>query len=253
MQSNKIALFITARLGSTRLPSKHIIDMGGIRPIELLIRRLRKLNLPIVLTTSDEEINQGFKVICEKEQIELFFGDAKNIPLRHLQAAKKLKYDFIFSIDGDDVLTAPEGVEALLKKIETEDFTKSFYNTSGFPFGMNSSGYATIYLENALNKFKGDSLETGWGRIFSKESAAIISCESLNAENWRLSLDYNEDMDVFKNIWMHFKEELVNKSTNEILEYFSTNQVWKLNERVIEKYWENFQSEKSKEIEKESN
>lgn len=251
MQSKRFALFITARLGSKRLPNKHIIDLGGIRPIEILIRRLKKLNLPIVITTGDEEINYGFKDICKAEGVELFFGDANNIPLRHLQAAKELNYDFIFSIDGDDILTAPEGIEALLQRIQNEDFTKSFYNTSGFPFGVNSSGYAKVFLESAVNNFKGESLETGWGRIFSKDSAAIVSCKSQNADNWRLSLDYDEDLVVFTNIWKHFKENLINASTEEILNYFSKNEVWKLNQSIIEKYWENFNSERSKEIQKE--
>lgn len=72
MQSKRFALFITARLGSKRLPNKHMIDLGNIRPIEILIRRLKILNLPIVLTTGNEEINYSFKDLCKKEGIELF-------------------------------------------------------------------------------------------------------------------------------------------------------------------------------------
>lgn len=252
MHSNRIALFITARLGSKRLPNKHMIDMGGIRPIELLIRRLKKLNLPIVLTTGNEEINYEFRGLCEKEEIELFFGDAKNIPLRHLEAAQKLNYDFIFSIDGDDILTALEGVESLLNKIQKESDLNRFFHTDGYPFGMNSGGYSRAFLENALSTFKGDSLETGWGRIFPKESFVAVACTSQNEVSWRLSLDYDEDLEVFKNIWNHFKGSLINASTDEILNYFSKNEVWKLNHHIIEKYWNNFHTEKDKEIQNET-
>lgn len=251
MQSKRFALFITARLGSKRLPNKHMIDLGGIRPIEILIKRLKSVNLPIVLTTGDEEINYGFKDLCAKEEIELFFGNATNIPLRHLEAAKALNYDFIFSIDGDDILTAPEGVLSILEKIKTEDFSNAFYHTDGFPFGVNSGGYSKIFLENALKNFSGNSLETGWGRIFPKDSFIAVPCESQNAENWRLSLDYNEDLEVFRNIWTHFGPSLINTSTKDILNYFSQADVWKLNSSIITKYWENFNSEKTKEIEKE--
>lgn len=247
MQSNRFALFITARLGSKRLPNKHLIDLGGIRPIELLIRRLKKNNLPIVLTTGNEEINYGFKNLCEKEGVELFFGDATNIPKRHLEAARELNYDFIFSIDGDDILTAPEGVMAILNKIEKGDYSNHFFHTEGYPFGVNSGGYSRVFLENALKSFSGDSLETGWGRIFPKENFVGISCPSKNADNWRLSLDYDEDLAVFKNIWNHFKDSLITMSTDEILEYFEKNEIWKLNGHVIEKYWENFNKEKEKE------
>ncbi|MEA9356622.1 hypothetical protein SHI21_10420 [Bacteriovorax sp. PP10] len=252
MPSKRFALFITARLGSKRLPNKHLLDLGEIRPIEILIRRLKKLNLPIVLTTGNEEINYGFKDLCKKEGIELFFGDATNIPKRHLEAARELNYDFIFSIDGDDILTAPEGVKAILNKIENADYSNGFYHTDGYPFGVNSGGYSRIFLENALKEFTGNSLETGWGRIFPKNSFVAVSCPSKNAENWRLSLDYNEDLIVFKSIWDHFQNSLFEASTDEILEYFFKNELWKLNGHIIEKYWENFHAERNKEIKKET-
>lgn len=251
MQSKRFALFITARLGSKRLPNKHLIDLGGIYPVEILIRRLKKLNLPIVLTTGNEEINYGFKDLCKQQKIELFFGDATNIPKRHLEAARELNYDFIFSIDGDDILTAPEGVQAILNKIGNEDFSNSFYHTDGFPFGVNSGGYSRTFLENALKNFSGSSLETGWGRIFPKDSFIPIVCSSKNAEYWRLSLDYDEDLSVFKTIWNHFRENLIDAGTEEILEYFDKNEVWKLNRHIVDKYWENFYSERNKEIQKE--
>lgn len=248
MPSKSFALFITARLGSKRLPNKHMIDLGEIRPIEILIRRLKTLNLPIVLTTGNEEINYSFKDLCKKEGIELFFGDATNIPKRHLEAANELNYDFIFSIDGDDILTAPEGVKAILNKIETSDYSSGFYHTDGYPFGVNSGGYSRAFLASALKSFNGNSLETGWGRIFPKDSFIAVPCLSKNADNWRLSLDYDEDLAVFKNIWNHFKDSLISTSTADILEYFSRNEVWKINEHVIKKYWENFNTEKNKEI-----
>jgi spore coat polysaccharide biosynthesis protein SpsF (cytidylyltransferase family) len=250
MQFNRTAIFITARLGSKRLPDKHIIDMGGIKPIEILIRRLKKIQLPIVLTTGDEEINQGFKEICKKEDIEIFFGHMTNIPLRHLQAAKELNYDFILSIDGDDILTAPEGIEKLLNNL-TE--SPGYFHTEGYPFGMNSGGYSRKFLEESLTNHRYESLETGWGRIFPKDSFIPVFCVSKNADNWRLSLDYKEDFLAFKKIWDHFQNNLIITSTEEILDYFSKQEVWKLNASVIENYWANFKSEKEKEIDKENN
>jgi spore coat polysaccharide biosynthesis protein SpsF (cytidylyltransferase family) len=248
MLSNKVALFITARLGSQRLPNKHIIDINGIKPISILIRRLKKLNIPIVLTTGSEDINLAFEELCKEEGIQIFFGSPSNIPLRHLEAAEKLNYDFILSIDGDDILTAPEGVLQILEKIQSGADPDNFFYTSGYPFGMNASGYSLPFLKESLSTFSGEKLETGWGRIFPKTNYIQIECHSQNAENWRLSLDYIEDLEVFQNIWNHFKHLLTDIETSVILDYFSKNEVWKLNEHIILKYWENFNTEKSKEI-----
>jgi len=251
MSSSKIALFITARLGSKRLPNKHIIDMGGIRPIELLIRRLKKLGFPIVLTTGNEEINKGFIDIASKEGVELFFGNVNNIPLRHLEAANKLNYDFIFSIDGDDLLTAPEGILAIYNKIKHTPFTDGYFYSDGFPFGMNAGGYSKNFLEKAVKSFSGESLETGWGRIFSKDSFVPVTCISTNASNWRLSLDYDEDLEVFTKIWKHFGSSLIDASSEEILKYFADQKIWEFNAHIIEKYWQNFNAEKSQEMARE--
>lgn len=253
MLYNRIAIFITARLGSKRLPNKHIIDMDGIIPIEILIRRLKKIGFPIVITTGDEEINRKFIDIAQKEDVELYFGSVNNIPLRHLEAATKFNVDFIFSIDGDDILTAPEGVKAISEEIKTHSsFPDCYFYSTGFPFGMNSGGYSREFLEKSLKTFAGNSLETGWGRIFSKESFYPVPCLSKNADDWRLSLDYIEDLEVFKDIWSHFGLSLIEASSEDILTYFEENEVWKLNSNVIAKYWENFNTEKKLEILKES-
>ena len=245
MPSNKkIGILITARMGSSRLPQKHILDMGGVSPIVVLIRRLKQSGFPIVIATGNKEENVDFLKIAEEEGVEVYFGSPKNIPLRHLQACRSFAFDFAISVDGDDILTSPEAVGMIVNRYLMFGDESKYYHTSGLPFGINCGGYSQFYLDKVLKNLEKDVvLETGWGRIFSKESFENILVESKNAENWRLSLDYEEDFEVFKALWLLHKEKLIEMTTAEILKSFEENQFYKINENVVTLYWENFNSE----------
>lgn len=248
MLSKKFGILITARMGSSRLPDKHVLDLGGITPISLLIRRLKKCNYPIIISTGAKEENSFFEKIAEQENVEVFFGSSKNIPLRHLQTCEAFNLDFALSVDGDDILTAPEAVEKVANRyLELGDDLKN-YHTKGYPFGMNCGGYSKQYLFNALaGRSKSAPLETGWGRIFPKDSFEEILCSSKNSEKWRLSLDYREDFEMFSGLWNLHKENLLAMSTEEILNSFEKDKFYEINEIVVERYWENFNLEMQRE------
>lgn len=247
MHSDKIGILITARLGSSRLPDKHIQNLGGITPIALLIRRLKQCGYPIVISTSIEDANKHFSQVANEEGVKVFFGSPSNIPLRHLQTCEAFDFDFALSVDGDDVLTAPEAINVVAENfLNSLDFTKYFY-TKGYPFGMNCGGYSKSYLTTVLKNHESSTLETGWGRIFPKESYFEINVRSKNYDNWRLSLDYPEDFEMFKAIWNLIGVHIFTMPTSEILKKFEEKEIFKINQSVIEKYWSNFNTEMHRE------
>ena len=115
---------IIARLGSTRLPNKHIIDINGNPIIFYLINRIKnqflyELNqscLDIFILTGNEKENKVLGDIANNCGISIFYGDPNNIPNRLLQAVNEYNFDYIISIDGDDVLCAPEGIRKVFEK-----------------------------------------------------------------------------------------------------------------------------------------
>lgn len=248
----KFAVLISARSTSSRLPGKHLLDLGSYYPLQVLTERLKnilgeKIQICVATTTNKED------EIFEQKSIPgilVFRGSVDNIPYRQLQAAKALCADWIISVDGDDVLTSPEAIQELISvcsKMSVED-EKTFY-TSGLPLGMNVSCYSTCLLQKKLMGKETHKLETGWGRIFTGVTPIELkqTIESYPEKILRFTLDYPEDFRFFNAIVDHFKDRIYTASTTDIISFVVNDEIYKLNESVVQKYWDNFYKEKEKE------
>jgi len=241
----KTGIFITARLGSTRLKRKHLLPVNGHPILYFLIVRIAKefqtdLNngkAKIIIVTSDEPENRGFEIF-EKDGSAVFYGSINNIPLRHLQAAKACSLDSMVSIDGDDILCSVKGMrtvyEALMEGIR-------YAKTSSLPFGMNSSGYSTDFLESSLRGRFDDILETGWGRVFDENQLTEIHVR-LSAKDTRLrfTLDYDEDYLFFKSVIEAFGDDILTAQDEDIVKFVIEEELYRITEPIAKKYWDNF-------------
>lgn len=241
-----IGVFITARLGSTRLSKKHLIEIEGKPMIKWLVSRfnfgfqneIHNQELKIFITTSVSEENLILKSIFENTDVDIFYGSDTNIPLRHLQCAKANNIDYILSIDGDDVLCSVEASRIVLEELL---LTGNLVRTKGLPLGMNVMGYSTLFLEDSLNTAFHEKLETGWGKIFNDQFIKEINIETnLNCDNIRMTLDYKEDAIFFSNVIKGIDNNINSISDKDLISLIIENRWNKINESLNETYWENF-------------
>ena len=170
-------IFIIARMGSSRLPGKHmkiILD----RPIILhLINRLqlaKKIRKIVVCTTRKKEDDVLVKLL-EKENVEYFRGSEKDILDRFNQAAKYFQTDIIVDVEGDKIYTDPTYVDKVVEEMEKFDIdyvegmlsdenNTQIHGIHGFiPAGIKAKSLEEICL---LKKTK--DTETGYKEFFTK-------------------------------------------------------------------------------------
>ncbi|TGE33015.1 hypothetical protein [Desulfosporosinus sp. Sb-LF] len=249
----KTGIFITARLGSTRLKKKHLLEVNGKAIIVYLIKRLtaefkREIgdaHVEVVITTSDEVENREFEAL-ERFGVRVFYGSPNNIPLRHLQAAKALGFDSIISIDGDDILCSVTGARRVYESLNSG---AEYVKTTNLPFGMNSTGYTTNFLEESLVSYSKDFLETGWGRIFDTEKIVNIDMGlHQNNDRLRFTLDYEMDFDFFKVLIEALGEGVIEISDRDVVELVISRKMFRLNEAINIEYWHNFNKNVTKEL-----
>lgn len=246
-----IGVFITARLGSTRLSEKHLIEVNGKTLIQYLTERfsiafeerIKKNELKLFITTSVESENKKFETIFDPNEVTIFYGSDDNIPLRHLECAQQYDIDHIVSIDGDDILCSTEAsqlvIDGLLKG------SKMIY-TTGLPLGMNISGYSKTFLENSLIGIESQKLETGWGRIFDKNEIEIVPLEfPEHIAKLRMTLDYEPDAAFFKKVISSI--DVLNVSDNVLINSIIENNWDQLNSHLDDIYWSNFNKQKEEE------
>lgn len=199
----KIGVLINARLGSKRLPKKHLRDIGGKTAIERLLDRIehiRACNVQIIIATGTQQENQPFLPIARQRRVEVFFGDSHNIPKRHLDCARAYNLDAIVSIDADDVLTSPVAMSEAISALEDGH---QLVRTEGLPFGLNVLwGYAVEYLARPSIQSPpgGGNMDTGWGRVFP-DKPYVCYHDICDAEKIRATLDYPEDLRFFRAVY----------------------------------------------------
>lgn len=242
-----IGIFINARLGSTRLPNKHLIKTEGRSFIEWLVsrftygfrREILNNEVKLYITTADQKENKIFEEVFENTYVEVFYGSSFNIPLRHLQCAKMHDIDYILSIDGDDILCSIEASRIVINEFKRQ--TIEIVKTSGLPLGMNVMGYSTDFLEKSLKKLTKERLETGWGRIFKNEHIKEITIDSrFDCSGIRMTLDYTADANFFKEIITNFGTNINEVSDDALLFEIIKNKWYRINQGLNEHYWDNF-------------
>jgi hypothetical protein len=246
-----IGVFITARLGSTRLIEKHLIEVNAKPYIKWLVERfsiafkdeIEKKEMKIFITTSNKPVNKKFEVVFDKEKVEVFFGSDENIPLRHLECAIENSIDYIISIDGDDILCSTEATKLVIAKLLNGS---KMVQTSGLPLGMNITGYSRDFLKKSLLGIENKKLETGWGKIFDKNEIEIIELrKDENVQKIRMTLDYEADADFFKKVISNI--DVINVSDDSLIKNIILNNWDQINLHLDNIYWSNFNKQKQEE------
>lgn len=248
-----IGIFITARLGSTRLKQKHLIKVDGVTFVEWLIKRieaefmdeLERSQAKIFITTSTNTENNRFEEFSDP-YVKVFYGADNNIPFRHLQCAKAHGIEHIIAIDGDDILCSPTAARMVLNEL-LRDYPMA--KTIGLPLGMNVMGYKTDFLERALTNNTDKTLETGWGKIFDIELHKVISFETFPSyEKLRMTLDYDKDAEFFEKIIQSVGERIINIEDKELIQIIISENLSLINEDLNDEYWNNFNKQQKEEI-----
>jgi spore coat polysaccharide biosynthesis protein SpsF len=251
-----IGLLILARMGSNRLPQKHLIEANQRPLLYWLIKRfehefkkeIQNKKVCLAIATSEKPENKKFSISAENTICKIFQGSDDNIPLRLLQCAKHFNLTHIISIDGDDMLCSTHAARIVYEQM-IKDSEHNYFSVFGLPLGMNLSGYSVSYLEESLNAQTDKKLETGWGRIFKNPAIWQKSLGNYDImSDLRFTLDYQEDATFFCETINQLKEKIISISDEELIKFVKENQLYKINAFLKETYWNNYNSERQKEL-----
>jgi spore coat polysaccharide biosynthesis protein SpsF len=106
----KIAAIIQARMGSTRLPGKVLMDMGGETVLARVVRRLRRATLieEIMVATTTSAADHSIVRECQRLSVRVFRGDEDDVLDRYYHAAQHISAEGIVRITSDCPLIDPE-------------------------------------------------------------------------------------------------------------------------------------------------
>jgi glutamate-1-semialdehyde 2,1-aminomutase len=151
----KIVAIIQARMSSSRLPGKVMMEVNNAPLINLLVKRLRKskiLDQVVVASTTSQEDNILVKNL-KKNNILYFRGSENDVLGRYFLAAKKFSAKIIVRITSDCPLADPELIDEALEIFLAKrlNFLSNNYPPT-FPDGMDIEIFDFNTLKDANSK-----------------------------------------------------------------------------------------------------
>ncbi len=201
----KYVITITVRMKSTRLPRKIFLPIKGKRYIDIMINRLKLAKRPsdIILCTSTLEEDDILIDIAKENNIKYYRGDSDDVMLRIYNGALKYNADVLVSTTGDNAFTDPVIIDMEIGFFEENNADYVF--CKDLPVGIQSYIIRLSTMKDAINRKTAIDTEI-WGgylnrpeiyRVFEYKVVDQLYCHP----EWRLTLDYSEDYELFKKIF----------------------------------------------------
>ncbi len=111
-----IGIVLQARMGSTRLPGKMLMEMVGHSMLWHNIQRLRRVERADVLVVAVPEGAADRPLVdqCQREGWEVFCGSEKDVLARYYHCAREFGFAHVVRATGDCPLVDPEVVDGMI-------------------------------------------------------------------------------------------------------------------------------------------
>lgn len=210
MTERRVVAIIQARMGSTRLPGKVLMDLGGESVLARVARRLSRASRieKILVATTDSSQDDPVIRACEHLGIAHFRGSESDVLGRYLQAAEQVGYEVVVRITADCPLIDAEVVDQTIGAFEysnadiaCNDFPRTF------PRGLD----VEVFTSSALRKAAAIATEPYQREhvtsvIYERPDLfhRVSVCGPEDFSHYRWTLDTPEDLEMIRAIYSHF-------------------------------------------------
>ena len=209
-----VDVFILARLGSLRLPEKHLKLINGKPAIHHLIHRIKKAKKirKIVICTSNLTSDDKLVEYLKEEDVEVFRGHNEDVLKRILDASKFYQTDIIIDVEGDKIYIDPEFIDIVVNEFKSSKIeyvigndSQSKFNPSHGIHGIIPTGFTTRSIEKVCRLKIKNNTDTGYKEFFLNNEFKIkyIIPDNIKEipKELRLFLDYQEDLELARVIF----------------------------------------------------
>jgi spore coat polysaccharide biosynthesis protein SpsF len=232
---------IQARMSSTRLSGKVLLDLAGEPMLARVVertRRARTIDRVIVATTVESE-DEPIVKLCRSRDWAVSRGSRDDVLDRYYQTAVADRADLIVRITSDCPLIDPEIIDTVVKRLDsTVDYASNINPRRTFPRGLDVEVFTFAALSAA---WRDDREATGREHVTpflyrhpERFRIALVESDRLDAASHRWSVDTPEDYDLMRRIYSHFQN--ADFSWLDVLELLDQHPDWcEMNRHVEQK------------------
>ncbi len=203
----KIVAIVQARMGSTRLPGKVLMDLSGQTVLARVVGRLQRAGLisQILVATTDLSLDDPIVAECRKISVPVFRGNQDDVLDRYYQAAQFAKAEVIVRITSDCPLIDPEITDKTIAAfLEAKAEYVSNVLTRTYPRGLDTEVMSLEALGKAWAKASRPyEREHVTPYIYGNPDDFRISfiTDSQNNSGYRWTLDTPEDLAFIRAVY----------------------------------------------------
>lgn len=236
-----VATIIACRLKSSRLKRKALLNIGSISSVETCIKSCLSFNNVnhTILATSSLEEDADLKDYTYSPSVIFHTGDPEDVIRRYLAATEKYKVDVVIRITADIPYVSQTIVDMLLQSHfkNGADYTV----TTNAAVGTSAEVINTASLQKIKDHFPNASYSEYMTWYFQNNpehfKLNFITLEPELVRDYRLTLDYQEDLDLFNAIQNYLDEKKLPASIDVIFEFLDQHpEIAKLNSHLTLKY-----------------
>jgi spore coat polysaccharide biosynthesis protein SpsF len=239
----RVVAIIQARMGSTRLPGKVLLDLAGQPMLARVVNRSRRATIlqDVVVATTTKPADEAIAELCAVHGWPCFRGSEEDVLDRYYRAAVAHQADVVVRITSDCPLIEPEVVDWVVREfLERQpevDYACNELPRRTFPRGLDTEVMRFDVLERAWR----EDLNPAWREHvtpYIRRNPGLFRIHGVMNEvdysHMRWTVDTPEDLAFVRCIYDHFGHDRF--SWREVLAVLEQHPEWlEINRHVPQK------------------
>lgn len=228
----KIVIIVQARMGSTRLPGKMMMNLAGKPVIEHVFNRVvfSTLANEIWLATTTDKNDDVLAQWAQNNNIKFYRGSEHDVLDRYYQAALQAKADVVVRVTGDCPLIDPVIMDKVIEEYINGDYDYvSNIHPPTYPDGLDTEVFSFQTLKKAWQEAKLKS-EREHVTPYIWNNFKFFKLKNVTADvdysNYRWTLDTQADFDLIENIIIECERVRNQGGIFEIIEVLEKHPNW---------------------------
>jgi spore coat polysaccharide biosynthesis protein SpsF len=205
----KTVAIIQARVGSTRLPGKVLLDICGKSVLNRVVDRVRKLFFvdEIIVATSDLRADDAVVAECSSIGVSVFRGSESDVLDRFVGAARETDATVCVRLTADCPLLDPGVSDHIISVFIEADHAADYVSNKipqSFPRGLDTEVFSREALERAARDAR-EPYERVHVTPYMYRHPEIFTLISVTCDvdraDWRWPVDTPEDLDFVREIY----------------------------------------------------
>lgn len=209
---NNIAIVLSARMASSRLPGKAMLPLCGVPIVQFIIDRLRKSKYceKIILATTTRCEDDILVNLAHILNIPVFRGADKDVAARYIDLAHQFKLDWIVRVTGDCPFIDGFSLDHCLSQWSRKDEEVLWTTKRAFPIGIDYELISCAALKQEWSKMSISEKEHVTLRFYRSDLEVFkLKRHFVPPLSWpkvsrELTIDTREDYDQASSWVKHF-------------------------------------------------